>query len=70
MLIEYDGIFHYEDIFNNPNKFLMRNLNDEIKNTYCKNNNIPLLRISYWDFDRIEEILERELNILLLKEVI
>jgi len=70
MLIEYDGIFHYEDIFNNPNKFLMRNLNDEIKNTYCKNNNIPLLRIPYWDFDRIEEILERELNILLLKEVI
>ena len=70
MLIEYDGEFHYEDIFNKPEKFKRQQLNDQAKNTYCKNNNINLLRIPYWDFNKIEEILIRELNILLLKEVI
>ena len=29
---------------------------------YCKENNIRLIRIPYWDFDRIEEILDRELE--------
>jgi len=61
IIIEYDGIFHYEDIFNKPKEFKKQQLNDEIKNTYCKNNNIRLLRIPYWDFDNIEKILEKEL---------
>jgi len=69
MLIEYDGEFHYEDIFNKPEKFKRQQLNDQAKNTYCKNNNILLLRIPYWDFDKIEEILIRELNILVKKVV-
>jgi len=30
---------------------------------YCKQNSIKLIRIPYWDFKNIEEILERELNI-------
>src|SRR5258706_4005640 len=30
---------------------------DYIKTKYCKDNNISLLRIPYWDFNRIEEIL-------------
>ena len=30
---------------------------DVIKNQYCKNNNIPLLRITYWDNKRINEII-------------
>jgi hypothetical protein len=41
---------------------------DQIKREYCKNNNIKLLEIPYWDFDKIEEILNKELS--LLKEVI
>ena len=34
---------------------------DGIKNNYCKNNNIPLLRIPYWEFNNIEKILENTL---------
>lgn len=36
---------------------------DEIKTQYCIDHNIHLIRIPYWDFDNIEEILKKELNI-------
>ena len=36
--------------------------NDEIKNKYCKDNNITLIRIPYWDFDNIENILKEHLK--------
>ena len=29
-----------------------------MKNDYCKKNNIKLIRIPYWQFDEIEEILK------------
>ncbi|MCK9330246.1 MAG: hypothetical protein M0Q94_10270 [Candidatus Cloacimonetes bacterium] len=29
----------------------------------CKNHNIKLLRIPYWDFNNIESILSKELNL-------
>lgn len=37
-------------------------MNDEIKNNYCKENNIPLVRIPYWERDNIslEKILGKE----------
>ena len=60
-LIEYDGIQHYEykekRIFNYE-KFLIIKKHDEIKNNFCKENNITLIRIPYWDFDNIEKILD------------
>lgn len=55
-LIEYDGKFHYEPIINNK-KLKRQQRNDQRKDDYCNNNNIKLLRIPYWDFDNIEEIL-------------
>jgi len=58
VLIEYDGEFHYNDIFGGLEGQKRR---DEIKNKYCKENNIKLIRIPYWEFDRIEEILEENL---------
>ena len=36
---------------------------DNIKRIFCKDNNINLLEIAYWDFDNIEEILSRELGL-------
>ena len=33
-----------------------------MKNDYCKNNGVKLIRIHYLDFNRIEEILENELG--------
>jgi len=32
-------------------------VNDEIKNQYCLYNNIKLIRIPYWEFDVIKNIL-------------
>ena len=34
---------------------------DEIKNNYCKANGIRLIRIPYWNIDKIEQILDKEL---------
>ena len=68
--IEYDGEYHYMIITrgkNNTyerafNRFVEGKIRDTIKTIYCKENNIKLIRIPYWDFDRIEEILEKELE--------
>jgi len=68
MLIEYDGEFHYKPArySKDKNKMLVKlkyqQENDNIKNIYCKNNNIPLLRIPYWEFKNIETILEEEIS--------
>ena len=47
-LIEYDGSQHFHKKFNNSEESFMRlKENDKIKNNYCKNNNILLIRIKY-----------------------
>lgn len=55
-LIEYDGIFHYEKQYDEDGyEVLIKH--DKMKNNYCIRNNIKLIRIPYWDFEKIEEIL-------------
>ena len=69
-LIEYDGEFHYKPIRKHKNKsmkyaearFKQQQEHDRLKNQYCENNNINLLRIPYWDFDNIKEILDAYFN--------
>ena len=66
--IEYDGKQHFEpqDFSghgNSESEFKETQLRDSIKTQYCKDNNIKLIRIPYWDFDNIETILRKELNI-------
>jgi len=65
MLIEYDGKQHYEWIedWMTKEEFETIQIHDELKNQYCKNHNIKLLRIPYWDFDNIESILIDKLNL-------
>ena len=46
ILIEYDGELHYKDVFGNLER---QKENDDIKNKYCKENNITLIRIPYWE---------------------
>lgn len=63
LLIEYDGRGHYVACFGSTPEEKQKNLEDcqrrdKIKNEWAKANNIPLLRIPYWDFDRIEELIE------------
>ena len=64
-MIEYDGLEHFQAIefFGGEEKFKVRKENDNIKENYCKVKNIELIRISYWDFDNIEEILKEKLNL-------
>lgn len=48
-LIEYDGIQHFTpvDIFDGDKGLSIRKRNDRLKNDYCIEHNIPLLRIPY-----------------------
>ena len=61
--IEYDGRQHFKiiDYFGGLDGFIDTKVRDTIKTIYCKENNIKLIRIAYWDFDNIEKILEKEL---------
>ena len=63
-IIEYDGRQHYEIVewFGGLDGFVDTKIRDIVKTLYCKENNIKLIRIPYWDFDNIEEILDRELE--------
>ena len=68
-LIEYDGQQHYEPIcfggipYEKASVIFETTQNhDKLKTEYCINNNIKLLRIPYWDFSCIEEILDKELK--------
>lgn len=56
MLIEYDGEFHFKKIYDGDDFEKMKE-HDKRKNEYCIKENIPLIRIPYWNFDNIEEIL-------------
>jgi len=62
--IEVDGEFHYprnslainhESLYENVAR------RDNIKTEYCKDNNIKLIRIPYFEMPHFEEILNREL---------
>ena len=63
--IEFDGIQHFEHVpyFTTPEGFERQQENDEIKNNYCLENNIPLLRIDYKKLGNegkyIQEFLDR-----------
>ena len=61
--IEYDGVQHYKviDYFGGLDGFIDTKIRDTIKDKYCEDNNIALIRIPYWNFDDIENILTKEL---------
>lgn len=56
-IIEYDGVQHYEpiEIFGGVKSFNIRKVRDNIKNEYCIKNNIPILRIPYFNIDNMRE---------------
>ena len=57
LCIEFDGIQHHIPIkfFGGNDGLKERKNNDKIKDQYCNNNNIDLLRISYLDIYPILE---------------
>lgn len=67
--IEYDGEQHYRpsrycgaNVEKNQELFKKTQEHDMIKNEYCKNNNIDLLRIPYWETKNIETIISNHLQ--------
>jgi very-short-patch-repair endonuclease len=64
LLIEFDGIQHFEpvDQFGGEKGFKQVQKRDKLKNEFAKKNRIDLLRISYLEFDQIEEILDSKLT--------
>ena len=64
VLIEYDGEQHYYPVgFGCRNeqekyeKFMYIQKHDMIKNNYCTDNNIPIIRIPYWEKKNMQEFL-------------
>lgn len=69
MCIEFDGIQHFQPVdFAGKglkwanNNFRMIQIKDNIKNDYCKEHHINLIRIPYWEEENIGEILIKELT--------
>ena len=68
LIIEYDGEGHYLSSFY-KNRVLdiesalkERQRNDKIKNEYCENNGIELLRIPYWEKNNLEKIILQKIK--------
>ena len=63
LLIEYDGKQHYHHVKTWMSEEIFNDLqhHDKMKNEFCDKNGITLLRIKYTDYDKIEEILDRQL---------
>ena len=55
-VIEYDGEQHYKSNksgWSTKENLIKTQENDKIKNQYCFDNNIPIIRIPYWHFDNL-----------------
>jgi len=64
LAIEFDGIQHYKAIeqFGGEEAFKVTQIRDKLKNKFCKENDINLLRIPYWELKNIEKIIKGALN--------
>ena len=67
--IEYDGLQHFEPCtFGGMPKeraienFIRVQKHDKIKDEYCQDNNITLIRIPYWEYGNIKNILSLHLH--------
>ncbi len=64
LLIEYNGIQHYEavELFGGEEQFKKQQKNDKLKKEFAENNEVKLLTISYKDYKIVKDILEKELK--------
>lgn len=64
-IIEYNGQQHYKPIgfFGGKERYVQQVERDNSLRQYCKEHKIKLIEIPYTDFDNIENILKKELNI-------
>jgi Probable Zinc-ribbon domain len=64
LLIEFDGLFHFKEVYKGDGHDEVVK-HDKLKDEYCYDNKIELLRIPYWEFDNLETILKKELSQLI-----
>ena len=64
LCIEFQGVQHFKpvEMFGGQTQFEIQQFNDNCKREYCKNKNIHLLEIPYWDEKNIEKILLNKIN--------
>lgn len=60
LCIEYDGELHYKSVeyFGGDDALEKSQYLDNFKSEFCKNNGVNLLRIAYFDFKQIENLLK------------
>jgi very-short-patch-repair endonuclease len=68
-LIEFDGLYHFEpvDTLGGLKTYNRMKVNDKIKNDYCEENYMNLIRIKYDQIDDIYQILWDSLKIYIKK---
>ena len=64
LIIEFDGEQHFKPKFGEK-EFYEIVYHDAIKNSYCEDNNINLLRIPFWNIEFIEEIVKNKIEELM-----
>jgi len=55
-VIEFDGRMHTQDVFNKPAHFERHQQCDEMKNMFCADKSIPMLRIPYTEYGNIPDL--------------
>ncbi len=62
--IEFNGRQHYEPIkeWGGKKRLKEQQKTDNIKRSYCKNNNIGLLEIPYWNNDKITDMIDQVID--------
>ena len=76
IIIEYQGEQHYRPIAYSrqtieeaSKKYEYTKRHDNIKKEYCKNNNIPLIEIPYWEYEDLEYFLfDKLVSLKIIKE--
>ena len=61
LCVEFDGQQHFQPVFGEES-YEAGKIRDEIKNNYCLKNNIGLLRIPYYEGNKMEEIVLNRIN--------
>lgn len=75
LVIEFDGEDHYMPIDRAgkgkewaEEHFEITKHRDSLKNDYCKNNNINLLRIPYWEKENCKTLIKNKINNITLND--
>jgi very-short-patch-repair endonuclease len=70
VLIEYDGIQHFEDKGFTHSSLEEIQFHDNLKNNYCNTHGIKMIRIPYWEIENINSILNKNILINLHEDIV